>query len=76
MAKTGKITAVEKAKKAPLRKSGKKPAAADGISKDADDIFGFFAGKIKITGDIVSPAFAPEEWGNLYPASRPRRPRR
>jgi prevent-host-death family protein len=31
-----------------------------------DDIFGFFKGKIKITGDVVAPAFTPEEWGDLY----------
>ena len=33
---------------------------------DDDDIFGFMAGKLKITGDVVSPALSPEEWGNLY----------
>jgi antitoxin (DNA-binding transcriptional repressor) of toxin-antitoxin stability system len=36
------------------------------IGKDKDDIFGFLAGKGKITGDIVSPALTPEEWGDLY----------
>ena len=34
--------------------------------KEKDDIFGFYKGKIKINGDIVSPAFSPEEWGDLY----------
>jgi hypothetical protein len=35
-------------------------------TKPKDDIFGFFSGKIKIVGDIVAPAFTPEEWGDLY----------
>jgi hypothetical protein len=43
-----------------------------------DDIFGFFKGKIEIKGDIVSPAFSPEEWGDLYFDDPPRskRPRK
>jgi antitoxin (DNA-binding transcriptional repressor) of toxin-antitoxin stability system len=39
------------------------PAVED---KDRDEIFGFMAGKIKIVGDIVSPAFSPKDWGDLY----------
>jgi antitoxin (DNA-binding transcriptional repressor) of toxin-antitoxin stability system len=34
--------------------------------QDKDDIFGFLAGKGTITGDVVSPALTPEEWGDLY----------
>jgi prevent-host-death family protein len=34
--------------------------------EEKDEIFGFFKGKIEIKGDIVSPAFTPEEWGDLY----------
>jgi antitoxin (DNA-binding transcriptional repressor) of toxin-antitoxin stability system len=34
--------------------------------KDKDDIFGFLAGKGTITGDVVSPALTPDEWGELY----------
>jgi prevent-host-death family protein len=36
--------------------------------KEKDDIFGFLKGKgrVEIKGDIVSPAFSPEEWGDLY----------
>lgn len=30
-----------------------------------DEIFGFFQGKGKITGDIVAPALSLEEWGDL-----------
>jgi prevent-host-death family protein len=37
-----------------------------GEDKGKDEIFGFMSGKIKIVGDIVSPAFSPEEWGDLY----------
>lgn len=40
-----------------------KPALA---KTDADEIFGFFAGKGSITGDVVSPALSEEEWGELY----------
>jgi prevent-host-death family protein len=36
------------------------------IEKEKDDIFGFFKGKGTITGDVVSPALTPEEWGDLY----------
>jgi prevent-host-death family protein len=42
------------AKLVPVDKGGKK-----------DDIFGFMAGKIEIVGDIVAPAFSPEDWGDL-----------
>jgi hypothetical protein len=44
--------------------------------KGTDDLFGFMACKGKTTGDVVAPAFSPEEWGDLYFPSRPRRPRR
>jgi prevent-host-death family protein len=37
-----------------------------GGNKGKDEIFGFMAGKIKIVGDVVAPAFSPEEWGDLY----------
>ncbi len=37
-----------------------------GENKGKDEIFGFMAGKIKIVGDVVAPAFSPEEWGDLY----------
>jgi hypothetical protein len=42
-------------------------------AKQTDDIFGFLAGRVTIIGDIVSPAFTPEEWGDLYPDSPPSR---
>jgi hypothetical protein len=52
-----------------------KPALAK-KEKDTDGLFGFMAGKGEIIGDILAPAFSPEEWGDLYTPSRPRRPRR
>jgi hypothetical protein len=77
VAKPRKITAVKKAasssEKTSIRKRGKKALVSTAADKPADDIFGFLAGKITISGDIVSPAFSPKEWGNLYPSLRPRR---
>jgi hypothetical protein len=71
---TGKVQPKRKPTEVPNR--GKPGAKLASAGKGNNDIFGFFAGKITITGDIVSPAFTPEEWGDLYPSPRPRRPRR
>ena len=49
-----------------VTKRGKPVVKLVPMEQEKDDIFGFMKGKIKITGDIVSPAFTPEEWGNLY----------
>jgi prevent-host-death family protein len=49
-----------------ITKRGKPVAKLVPVEKEKDDIFGFFKGKMKITGDVVSPAFSPEEWGDLY----------
>jgi prevent-host-death family protein len=49
-----------------ITKRGKPVAKLVPLEKEKDDIFGFFKGKIKVTGDIVSPALTPEEWGDLY----------
>jgi antitoxin (DNA-binding transcriptional repressor) of toxin-antitoxin stability system len=57
-------------------KHGKPVAKLVPADKDTDDFYGFMAGKGKIVGDVVAPAFSPEEWGDLYFPSRPRRPRR
>jgi prevent-host-death family protein len=49
-----------------ITKRGKpvaKLVPVDDRKKDA--IFGFFRGKVKIVGDVVSPALTLEEWGNL-----------
>jgi PIN domain nuclease of toxin-antitoxin system len=36
------------------------------VEKHPDDTFNFVRGKGSIVGDVVSPAFSPEEWGNLF----------
>jgi prevent-host-death family protein len=49
-----------------ITKRGKPVAKLVPVQQEKDDIFGFYKGKIKINGDVVSPAFSPEEWGDLY----------
>ncbi len=49
-----------------ITKHGKPVAKLVTVGPQVDDIFGFLRGKITITGDIVSPALTPREWGNLY----------
>ena len=49
-----------------ITKYGKPVAKLVPINTDNDEIFGFLAGKGAVTGDIVSPALTPEEWGKLY----------
>jgi prevent-host-death family protein len=49
-----------------ITKRGKPVAKLVPVEKQKDDIFGFLKGKIKVTGDVVSPALTPEEWGDLY----------
>jgi prevent-host-death family protein len=49
-----------------ITKRGKPVAKLVPVEKDADDFYGFFAGKGKIEGDVVAHAFSPEEWGDLY----------
>ena len=51
-----------------ITKRGKPVAKLVPVEQEKDDIFGFLKGKgkIEIKGDIVSPAFSPEEWGDLY----------
>lgn len=51
-----------------ITKRGKPVAKLVPVEPEKDDIFGFMKGKggIEIKGDIVSPAFTPEEWGDLY----------
>jgi antitoxin (DNA-binding transcriptional repressor) of toxin-antitoxin stability system len=48
-----------------ITKRGKPVAKLVPIGAPKDDIYGFYKGKISITGDIVSPALSLEEWGNL-----------
>ncbi|MGB2621758.1 MAG: type II toxin-antitoxin system prevent-host-death family antitoxin [Candidatus Acidiferrum sp.] len=49
-----------------ITKHGKPVAKLVPVEPQRDDIFGFFEGKGRITGDVVSPALTPEEWGELY----------
>jgi prevent-host-death family protein len=49
-----------------ITKRGKPVAKLVPVGKEKDDIFGFLKGKGKVTGDVVSPALTPEEWGDLY----------
>jgi prevent-host-death family protein len=51
-----------------ITKRGKPVAKLVPVEKEKDDIFGFYKGKgkIEIKADIISPAFSPEEWGDLY----------
>ena len=49
-----------------ITKRGKPVAKLVPIESQEDDIFGFLRGKGTITGDVVSPALTPEEWGDLY----------
>jgi prevent-host-death family protein len=51
-----------------ITKRGKPVAKLVPVEKAKDDIFGFFKGKgtVEIKGDIVSPVFTPEEWGDPY----------
>jgi len=36
------------------------------VTRGRDEIFGFYRGRLKITGDVVSPALSAEEWGSLW----------
>jgi prevent-host-death family protein len=48
-----------------ITKHGKPVAKLVPVELQVDDIFGFLRGKGAITGDVVSPALTPEEWGEL-----------
>ena len=49
-----------------ITKRGKPVAKLVPLEQEKDGIFGFLKGKGKVTGDVVSPALTPEEWGDLY----------
>ena len=51
-----------------ITKRGKPVAKLVPVEQEKDSIFGFYKGKgtIEIKGDIISPAFSPEEWGDRY----------
>lgn len=48
-----------------ITKHGEPIAKLVPIEVQDDDIFGFFYGKGRITGDVVSPALESEEWSSL-----------
>lgn len=48
-----------------ITKHGHPVAKLVPVNADVDEIFGFFADKGSITGDVVSPALSSKEWGNL-----------
>jgi prevent-host-death family protein len=48
-----------------ITKRGKPVAKLVPVGADKDEIYGFLAGKGRVVGDVVSPAFSLEEWGDL-----------
>jgi prevent-host-death family protein len=48
-----------------ITKRGKPVAKLVPVGAEKDEIFGFLAGQGRIVGDVVSPAFSLEEWGDL-----------
>lgn len=46
-----------------ITKRGKPVAKLVPVNKDVDEIYNFLVGKGVITGDIVSPAISPKDWG-------------
>ena len=48
-----------------ITKRGKPVAKMVPIRTEKDPIFGYMAGKIRITGDVVGPILTWKEWGNL-----------
>ena len=48
-----------------ITKHGEPVAKLVPVDREYDEIFGFFAGKGCITGDVVFPILSPEDWGDL-----------
>jgi prevent-host-death family protein len=48
-----------------ITKHGKPVAKLVPVITDADEIYNFLDGKGAVTGDVVSPALSPEDWGEL-----------
>jgi prevent-host-death family protein len=48
-----------------ITKHGKPVAKLVPVSTDTDEIYDFLGGKGSVTGDVVSPAISPEDWGEL-----------
>ena len=47
-----------------ITKHGKPVAKLVSAALEADDLFGYMAGKFKIAGDIVGPITPVEDWEN------------
>ena len=48
-----------------ITKHGKPVAKLVPVNTDVDEIYNFLVGKGTITGDVVSPAISPGDWGEL-----------
>jgi prevent-host-death family protein len=48
-----------------ITKHGKPVAKLVPVNAVTDEIYGFLAGKGRITGDVVAPALSPKGWGDL-----------
>jgi prevent-host-death family protein len=48
-----------------ITKHGKPVAKLVPVNDEKDEIYNFLAGKGAVTGDVVSPALSPKEWGEL-----------
>ena len=48
-----------------ITKHGEPVAKLVPVNTDTHEIFGFFSRKGSVTGDVVSPALSPEQWGKL-----------
>jgi prevent-host-death family protein len=48
-----------------ITKRGKPVVKLVPADRNTDDIYGFLAGQGSITGDVVSPALSPDDWGEL-----------
>jgi prevent-host-death family protein len=48
-----------------ITKQGKPVAQLVPLNMKPNNVFGFFAGKGEIVGDVVSPVLSPDEWGDL-----------
>jgi len=47
-----------------ITKHGRPVAKLVPADEKKDEIFGFYQGKGRVTGDVVSPVLSAEEWGN------------
>jgi len=48
-----------------ITKHGHPVAKLVPVHSDADEIFGFFAGRGSLKGNVVSPALSSDDWGSL-----------